>query len=109
LSFWNKKEDAARYHQEQYPKIHEMLKQLLETEPVIWTFIYRKRLASRQTAKVSIAFRETGRRTLVTLPDCKTVQNILRRAGVHLPRSMRCVRPAAPEPESSKRTHIKGG
>jgi len=38
LSFWNKREDAARYHQEQYPKIHEMLTDLLETEPVIRTF-----------------------------------------------------------------------
>jgi heme-degrading monooxygenase HmoA len=25
LSFWNSKEDAERYHQEQYPKIQEML------------------------------------------------------------------------------------
>jgi len=38
LSFWNSKEDAERYHQEQYPKIHEMMKHLLETEPVIRTF-----------------------------------------------------------------------
>ena len=38
LSFWNSKKDAERYHQEQYPKIHEMLKPLLETEPVIQTF-----------------------------------------------------------------------
>ena len=38
LSFWDNKEDAERYHQEQYPKIHEMLKHLLETEPVIRTF-----------------------------------------------------------------------
>jgi quinol monooxygenase YgiN len=38
LSFWNNKKDAERYHQEQYPKIHEMLKSLLETEPVIQTF-----------------------------------------------------------------------
>ena len=38
LSFWNNKEDAERYHQEQYPQIHEMLKHLLETEPVIRTF-----------------------------------------------------------------------
>jgi heme-degrading monooxygenase HmoA len=38
LSFWNTKKDAERYHQEQYPKIHEMLKRLLETEPVIQTF-----------------------------------------------------------------------
>ena len=38
LSFWNAREDAERYHREQYPKIHEMLKPLLETEPVIRTF-----------------------------------------------------------------------
>jgi heme-degrading monooxygenase HmoA len=38
LSFWNNKEDAERYHQEQYPKIHEMLKHLLEAEPAIRTF-----------------------------------------------------------------------
>ena len=25
LSFWNAKEDAERYHREQYPKINEML------------------------------------------------------------------------------------
>src|SRR6266566_7104974 len=38
LSFWNSKEDAERYHQEQYPKINEMLQHLLETEPNIRTF-----------------------------------------------------------------------
>ncbi len=38
ISFWNSKEDAERYHQEQYPKIHDMLKHLLETEPMIRTF-----------------------------------------------------------------------
>jgi len=38
LSFWNAREDAERYHREQYPKIHEMLKHLFETEPVIRTF-----------------------------------------------------------------------
>jgi len=38
LSFWNSKEDAERYRQEQYPNIHEMLKPLLETEPMIRTF-----------------------------------------------------------------------
>ena len=38
LSFWNSKKDAERYHREQYPKIQEMLKHLLETEPVIGTF-----------------------------------------------------------------------
>ena len=38
LSFWNSKEDAERYHREQFPKIHEMLKHLPETEPNIRTF-----------------------------------------------------------------------
>jgi heme-degrading monooxygenase HmoA len=38
LSFWNSKEDAERYHREQYPKIQDILKPQLETEPVIRTF-----------------------------------------------------------------------
>ena len=38
LSFWNSKEDAERYHREQFPKIQEMLKPLLETEPAVRTF-----------------------------------------------------------------------
>ena len=38
LSFWNSKEDAERYQQEQYPAIHEMVRHLLEAEPVIRTF-----------------------------------------------------------------------
>ncbi len=38
LSSWKSKEDAERYHQEQYPKVHEMLRHLLEAEPVIRTF-----------------------------------------------------------------------
>jgi len=38
LSFWNAKEDAKRYHQEQYPQINEMLAHLLETSPIIRTF-----------------------------------------------------------------------
>jgi heme-degrading monooxygenase HmoA len=38
LSFWNKREDAEQYHREQYPKIHDTLRHLLDTEPVIRTF-----------------------------------------------------------------------
>jgi len=38
LGFWNSREDAERYHREQYPKIHEMLNPLLESEPLIRTF-----------------------------------------------------------------------
>ena len=38
LSFWNTKEDAERYHREQYPKVNEILSPFLETVPVIRTF-----------------------------------------------------------------------
>ncbi len=38
LSFWNTREDAERYHREQYPKINEMLSPHLESAPVIQTF-----------------------------------------------------------------------
>jgi quinol monooxygenase YgiN len=38
LSFWNGKEDAERYQREQYPAIHEMVRHLLDAEPVIQTF-----------------------------------------------------------------------
>ena len=38
LSFWNSKEDAERYQREQYPAIHEMVRHLLEAEPIIRTF-----------------------------------------------------------------------
>ena len=38
LSFWNSKEDAEKYQRDQYPAIHEMVRHLLEAEPVIRTF-----------------------------------------------------------------------
>jgi len=38
LSFWNTKEDAERYQQEQYPAIHGMIRHLLETEPQVRAF-----------------------------------------------------------------------
>jgi len=38
ISFWNSKDDAERYHREQYPKVSEILSHLLDTEPVIRTF-----------------------------------------------------------------------
>ena len=51
LSLWNSKEDAVRYHQEQYPKIHEMLKHLIETEPAIRTFDVQTSTAHQITAR----------------------------------------------------------
>ena len=38
LSFWNTKEDAERYQREQYPAIHEIVRPLLDADPVIRTF-----------------------------------------------------------------------
>ena len=38
LSHWNAKEDAERYHREQFPKINEMLSHLTEAAPVVRTF-----------------------------------------------------------------------
>ena len=51
LSFWDSKEDAERYHREPYPQIHEMLKHLLETEPVIRTFDVHASTSHRITAR----------------------------------------------------------
>ena len=38
ISFWNTKQDAERYHREQYPKVTEMLSSLIESAPVVRTF-----------------------------------------------------------------------
>jgi heme-degrading monooxygenase HmoA len=38
LSFWNTKEDAERYHREQYQEITEMLSPHVENVPTIRTF-----------------------------------------------------------------------
>ena len=38
LSFWNAREDAEEYHRAQYEKVHEMVRNLLDAEPVIRTF-----------------------------------------------------------------------
>jgi heme-degrading monooxygenase HmoA len=38
LSFWRTKEDAERYHREQFPKINDMISHLVENTPVVRTF-----------------------------------------------------------------------
>jgi heme-degrading monooxygenase HmoA len=53
LSFWNSKEDAERYHQEQYPEVHEMLDHLIETEPEIRTFDVQASTTRQITARES--------------------------------------------------------
>jgi heme-degrading monooxygenase HmoA len=51
LSFWNSKDDAERYHREQYPQVQETLKHLMETEPVIRTFDVQASTTHRITAR----------------------------------------------------------
>ena len=51
LSFWNSKEDAERYHREQYAQIHETMKHLLETDPVIRTFDVQSSTTHRISAR----------------------------------------------------------
>jgi quinol monooxygenase YgiN len=50
LSFWNHQEDAERYHREQYPIISDMLKNLIEAEPVIRTYDVHTSTPHRITA-----------------------------------------------------------
>jgi heme-degrading monooxygenase HmoA len=50
LSFWNTREDAERYQREQYPAIHEMMRHLLEAEPVVRTFNVDSSTTHRITA-----------------------------------------------------------
>ncbi len=38
LSFWNTREEAEQYQREQYQKVHETVRHLLEAEPLIRTF-----------------------------------------------------------------------
>lgn len=38
LSFWKTKEDAERYHREQFKNVHDKVRHLLEAEPNVRTF-----------------------------------------------------------------------
>ena len=38
LSFWNSREDAEEYHRAEYQKVHDLVRHLLEAEPMIRTF-----------------------------------------------------------------------
>ena len=38
LSFWNTREDAERYNREQYPKVNEILRPMLDAAPTVQTF-----------------------------------------------------------------------
>jgi hypothetical protein len=38
LSFWTRQEDAERYSHEQYPKVNEIISNLVESGPVVRSF-----------------------------------------------------------------------
>src|SRR5437773_12366085 len=38
ISFWDTREDAERYHREQFPTVHDSVRHLLEGEPTVRTF-----------------------------------------------------------------------
>jgi heme-degrading monooxygenase HmoA len=51
LSFWNTREDAEKYQREQYQKIHDTVRHLLETEPEIRTFDVHTSIGHKIAAK----------------------------------------------------------
>ena len=51
LSFWDNKGDADEYQREQYQKIHDIVRHLLETEPEIRTFDVHTSTAHKVTGK----------------------------------------------------------
>jgi quinol monooxygenase YgiN len=51
ISFWNSKEDAERYHREQYPAIQQMIRHLLDAEPVVRTFNVDSSTSHKVTAE----------------------------------------------------------
>ncbi len=38
LSFWNRREDAEEYHRVEYQKVYDLVRHLIEAEPMIRTF-----------------------------------------------------------------------
>jgi heme-degrading monooxygenase HmoA len=38
ISFWNSRDDAEKYHREQFPKIHDSVRHLLQSDPEVRTF-----------------------------------------------------------------------
>ncbi len=51
LSFWNTREDAQRYEQEQFDAVQKTVQHLLETAPVVRTFNVHTSTAHRVAAE----------------------------------------------------------
>jgi len=75
LSFWESKEDAERYHREQYPQVHDTLKHLLEGEPVIRRFDVQTSTTHNGFREVCGAMRDTrlhSSGTYLVVANCGT-------------------------------------
>ena len=55
LGFWNTKEDAEQYHRAEYQKVHEMVRHLLDAEPMIRTFDVHTSTTHRIAAGKAVA------------------------------------------------------
>ncbi|HXE89899.1 MAG TPA: antibiotic biosynthesis monooxygenase [Terriglobales bacterium] len=53
ISLWNTREDAERYHREHYPKIADILKPLLATNPTLQTFTVEVSTPHKISAKAA--------------------------------------------------------
>ena len=51
LSFWNSREDAERYHREQFTQIKELIRNFCDGEPVVGTFDVSSSTAHHITSK----------------------------------------------------------
>jgi hypothetical protein len=51
LSFWKSRQDAERYNREQYPKVNDIISQLVERAPVVKTFNVDIRTGHKITPK----------------------------------------------------------
>jgi heme-degrading monooxygenase HmoA len=51
ISFWNTREDAERYHREQFANIQESIRHLLEGEPLVRTFNVETYLGQKISAQ----------------------------------------------------------
>lgn len=53
ISFWNSREDAERYHREQYPKVVETIRNLCESDPEVRTYDVGLSTTHQITAKAA--------------------------------------------------------
>ena len=50
ISFWKTREDAERYHRETFPRVHDLLKPVLKSQPQVETYNVQDSTAHRIAA-----------------------------------------------------------